>query len=41
MKRDKEITRVIFRKKYWKDTKEFLTKHGIEDLFDVPFFPDK
>ena len=23
MKRDKEITRVIFRKKYWKDTKEW------------------
>jgi len=27
--------------KYWKETKEVLRKNGIEDLFDVPFFPEK
>ena len=25
---------------YWQETKDFLAKNGIEEIFDVPFFPD-
>jgi len=31
----------LLQEQYWKETKEFLAKNGIEDLFDVPFFPEK
>jgi len=26
---------------FWKETKKVLAENGIEDLFDVPFFPEK
>jgi len=35
-----EKTRVL-QETYWNETKEFLAKNGIEDIFDVPFFPEK
>ena len=25
---------------FWKETKEFLAKNGIEEIFDVPYFPE-
>jgi len=30
----------LLQEQYWNETKKFLSENGIEDIFDVPFFPN-